>query len=130
MLLASYNPNAFGLQSAFIARQSGKYSLAGLSSRCVLRARNWGKRGYPEEDLPEAGAVEAREAVGRRGNPGLRPGLTLKARRDLSDSLHALQVFDFTHVFIPKPVPTFGRHALTPCFWTGSRAIAKRPIYL
>ncbi len=22
-------------------------------------------------------------------------------------------VFDFTHVFIPKPVPTFGRHALT-----------------
>ncbi|CDX25563.1 hypothetical protein MPLA_1280044 [Mesorhizobium sp. ORS 3359] len=35
-----------------------------------------------------------------------------KARRDLSDSLHALWVFDFTHVFIPKPVPTFGRHAL------------------
>jgi hypothetical protein len=35
-----------------------------------------------------------------------------KARRDLSDSLQALSSFVFAHVFVPKPVPTFGRHAL------------------
>jgi hypothetical protein len=30
----------------------------------------------------------------------------------LFDSLEMLYPFVFTHVFIPKPVPTFGRHAL------------------
>ena len=35
-----------------------------------------------------------------------------KARRDLSDSLLALYLLVFTHVFVSKPVLTFGRHAL------------------
>lgn len=38
--------------------------------------------------------------------------LVAKACRDLSDSLLKLSVVVFTHAVIPKPVPTFGRHAL------------------
>ncbi|KAB2685651.1 hypothetical protein F9L08_12200 [Brucella tritici] len=30
----------------------------------------------------------------------------------LTESSEILYLFVFTHVFIPKPVPTFGRHAL------------------
>jgi hypothetical protein len=41
-------------------------------------ARNLGKGVIHEEDLPEAGVVEAREAVERRGSPGLGPVLTLR----------------------------------------------------
>jgi hypothetical protein len=34
-----------------------------------------------------------------------------KACREFSDSLCTLQLFDLMHVFIPKPIPTLGRHA-------------------
>jgi hypothetical protein len=58
-------------------------------------------------------------------------GAQTKAHRDLSDSLRALWIFVFTHVFTPKPVPTFGRHALTMPrrvamrVWTQGRSVGK-----
>jgi hypothetical protein len=34
-----------------------------------------------------------------------------KACRDPSDALGTLQASVFSHVFMPKPIPTFGMHA-------------------
>src|SRR5690606_14641677 len=47
-----------------------------------------------------------REVPRGRARPG---GCPLKACRDLSDRFPRFPCF--AHVFIPKPVPTFGRHA-------------------
>ncbi|CDX50297.1 hypothetical protein MPL1032_110042 [Mesorhizobium plurifarium] len=46
--------------------------------------------------------------IGGRAAAAVQP----KARRDLFRFAMRFGFFDFTHVFIPKPVPTFGRHAL------------------
>src|SRR5690606_22109773 len=39
-----------------------------------------------------------------------------------------LYLFVFTHVFIPKPVPAFGRHALEPHVERGVEAVPHRSI--
>jgi hypothetical protein len=85
-----------------------------LFNQARLRRELGSRKGRPQAANGLHGAGEPRQTAPPEGFVPSQGRSPPEARRDSSDSLLALQVFDFTSVTIPKPAPLWEERVTAP----------------